>query len=82
MAGTKATETDAWATPQKTISTALPVIAALPPATPRATALGTEAANAGLLGEAPVDPRTQRLLGLHDRFCDEVPVDLVALGAS
>lgn len=82
IAGTTATETNAWSTPQKTISTALPVIAALPPATPRATALGADAANAGLLGKAPVDPRTQRLLGLHDRFCDEVPVDLVALGAS
>lgn len=58
---------DSWATPQSTVSTALPVIAGTAPAAP----IKALVAVAGLAaaGAPALDPRTAALFARHDRFC-------------
>lgn len=72
---------DAWAQPQKTVSTALPVIAGKAPAAPSdAAALRVTAAQvtaAQVTAAPPLDARTAALFARHDRFCEscEVPAE-------
>ena len=71
---------NAWATPQSTVSTALPVIAGTAPATPsNAAALPILARVAAT---SKLDPRTAALFARHDSFCAscEAPAEAASYG--
>lgn len=65
--------TNAWAQPQSTISTALPVVSGTPPASPQAGVAAMFAATKAVMpmsaDGADLDPRTRALFARHDGFC-------------
>jgi hypothetical protein len=75
---------NAWAAPQSTVSTSLPVMPGKPPAKPAATATAPVMVKAAAF-EAhaiPRDARTMALLERHRAYCNSVETDVSALLAS
>lgn len=65
--------TNAWAQPQSTVSTALPVVPGAPPVSPQTSAAvppgAVKAVMPTFIDGANLDPRTRALFARHDGFC-------------